>query len=303
MKQPTTKGDLRMTNKEIIETINNKILESLEKGVCPWKKDWSMGNNSAFPINKATNDYYRGINVWLLMIAAESLFGGLNVWCGIGQGNKKGWRVRKGEKATNIYLWTFFEVDGEDKEGNAVKIKRWYMKPLNVFNISQFDGVPTEELKTHNPIQEAETLVSSYKTREAIQINIINSSRAFYSITGDSITVPEMGQFSKPENFYSVLLHEIAHSTGAETRLNREFGLAFGNDEYAFEELVAELTSAYLCGIHGIQSDFENHAAYIASWSKRLKANPEWFFKAASLAQKAADFAINGKRGREDKEE
>ena len=287
-----------MTNKEIFDTINAKILESLENNIIPWKKPWN-GGESMFPVNHATKKHYQGINTWLLLIDAEKMGYTSNQWIGFGQADKLGIKVNKGAKASTIYLWTSFDKEETDDTGETTKRKIWYMKPLKVFNISSCSNVPTNyKPKEHNPIVECEKVIETYKTRENIQITVTNSARAYYSITSDSIIVPTKEQYESVEQYYSTMFHEISHSTGAKNRLDREFGLSFGNDAYAFEELVAELSASYLCGINSIDNaTIDNSAAYINGWKSKLKDNKEWFVKAASKAQKASNFVLTGAKG------
>lgn len=306
-----------MSNMDIINKVNETILNSLESGNIPWIKPWNHSSISALiPTNFQTKKNYRGINIWLLMLEQEAKGFTSNYWIGFGQCQKLKGRVKAGEKGTNIILWQFSDIEEKDENGNKIldengKVKTrkiGYLKTLKVFNIQQCEGLNIPAFKPTTTIERdnsCDNLINTYKTRENIEIKHSEQNRAYYSIGLDYIQLPLMEQFKSKQGYYATTFHEIAHSTGSEKRLAREFGLSFGNDLYSFEELVAELTSAYICSSNGISNEetIENSIAYIQSWSKKLKDNPNWFFSAASKAQKALDFILTGSKGYEAIEE
>ena len=154
----------------------------------------------------------------------------------------------------------------------------------------------------HDPIEEAEAIQLAMPNRP--QVNIIQSGRAFYSPSRDSVTVPELSQYAKPEEFYSTLFHELAHATGHKSRLNRD-GIthfcSFGSTDYSKEELVAEMTAAFLCGHCGIDNaTIANSAAYLQGWIKALKGDKKLAVMAGAQAQKAANYILNKKQTEEE---
>jgi len=169
------------------------------------------------------------------------------------------------------------------------------LKTFTVFNVSQCDGLelPPVQIFEHHPIEEAEALVSNMPQRPTIQHG---GQRAYYSPSGDYVGMPTPESFESPEAYYSTLFHELTHSTGHRSRVNRftadDYGPRFGSDPYAREELVAELGSAFLRAACGIETmpELENSAAYLQSWLNVLKNDRRLLVYAASQAQKAADF-------------
>ena len=173
------------------------------------------------------------------------------------------------------------------------------LRYYNVFHISQVDGVELkeEELPEVEPIESAEKIKRDYVEREHIKILEYATNEAFYSPTGDFIQVPERGQYKDIESFYDVLFHEMTHSTGHKSRLNRlETDVHFSKKEnYSKEELVAELGSAFLMNLLGLENKktFRNNAAYIQSWIKVFKNDPRFIVSAAGKAEKAVKFILD----------
>ena len=272
----------------VYEVVTNRILEAMQAGVVPWRQPWTTSK----PRNLVSKKEYRGVNLFLLGIQKYTS----PYWCTYKQALEKGGSVRKGESGTPCIFWKIgnYEKDGETK-------KSFILRYYTVFNVAQCDGlkVPEAEVKEDfNPITECENLVKLYKTIPAIDHG---GDRACYIPSFDRICMPKPETFRSPEEYYSTLFHELTHSTGHEDRLNREGvtnPIQFGSHDYSFEELVAECGSAFLCGQTGILNrTLDNSAAYIASWSKKLKSEPKWIVEAASKAAKAADYIQGIKAG------
>jgi antirestriction protein ArdC len=273
------------------EKITDQIIKALENGTVPWRKPWN--GPGGLPTSMSTGKPYRGVNI--MVLALTSMVNGYdsNLWGTYNQIEKQGGQVRKGEKSTAITLWK--KAERINAEGE--KVESFFMTTFNVFNAEQADGLilPTIEKIEHNSIEEAEKIASAYLTDGPAFST--GGDRAFYSPLTDSIKVPEMGYFSTAEGYYSTLFHEITHSTGHSTRLDRDGvteGHRFGDADYSKEELVAELGAAFLCAESGIEPDahLENTTAYIASWLKALKNDPKMVVEAAGKAQKAADLVL-----------
>lgn len=283
------------------EKITDRIIEELEKGRIPWQKPWK-GSGSG-PVNPTTGTEYRGMNFFMLSMMP---FSNPN-WVTFKQAKAAGGKVTKGEKGTPIIFWNFMKKNAAGKWIQANyddEDKRPVLKLFHVFNVEQCEGLPEKiesykmpELKNIERIERAEALIKGYA--DGPEITESTGDRAFYRPSTDSITLPKRGQFEKPEGFYTTAFHEMAHSTGHQKRLSRETitsGSGFGSMDYGEEELIAELTAAYLCADAGIDNTITNSAAYIQSWLKvfRQPKNEKMIIKAAGAAQKAANYIRTG---------
>jgi antirestriction protein ArdC len=272
------------TNAEIYQSVTTRILDCLDKGVVPWKKPWAV----QAPRNLSSGHVYRGINPILLSCNAFSS----PYWVTLKQANELGGRIKFGERGTPIVFWSVIERENAD---NVEDDRFFVLKRFWVFNVEQTKGiyVPKAEPKVFDPIAECEAVVASYKDPPSI---VHLGSQACYMPALDRIWMPKAEQFTKPAEYYSTLFHELAHSTGAETRLARK-GVtdrnSFASHTYSFEELVAECASAFLAAQAGISSEvIDNSAAYIQSWASKLRSEPKWMVNAASQAAKAADLIL-----------
>lgn len=281
-----------MKNK-IYQMVTDQIIEQLEQvNAKDYSTPWFCIGHS--PIN-LRGTAYRGINHILL---SHSDFDS-NIWGTFKQWSRHDCKIRKGEKSQIVVLWKFFE--GTDEEGESTgKTKAVMTRYFRVFNSAQVDGDYArsaeqkfkDKLKDHNPIAQAESFVTSYAKAERLPVR--PSDRAYYAGgIREHIAMPELGQFHSPEHYYSVFAHEITHSTGNANRLKRDMSGRFGDKAYAFEELVAELGSAMICGALGLESKpREDHAQYIKGWLSALRGDNSFVISAASHAQKAADYAL-----------
>lgn len=282
-----------MTKQSIYETITNKIiaqLEAIESSSTKWDKPWfSIG---VAPYNAISKKTYRGINHLVLGMNdyQSRAYATFNQW------KEKGCMVRKGMKGHQVVLWKF--SDNQDSETGDIT-KSVFTTSYVVFNSEQVDGdfareiesKPLRSLNDHTAISDAEQFIQHYLLNERLKTK--HDDRAYYShsLSGEHIGMPLLGQFKTPQEYYSTFLHEIAHSTGHERRLNRDMTGGFGSKKYAAEELVAELSAAFLCGTLGISNTpREDHAVYLKSWLQALKEDKKAIFTAASKAQKACDF-------------
>jgi antirestriction protein ArdC len=281
-----------MSNK-IYQMVTDQIIKQLESvDPADYQRPWFCVGHS--PVN-LRGTAYRGINHILLSNSGHAS----NIWGTFKQWKEQDCQVKKGEKSQIVVLWKFFkEADGE---GNATDKTAGVMtRYYRVFNSCQVEGDCAREieqkfkdkLKSHDPISEAQSFVDGYTTNERLPVRA--SDQAYYaSGIREHIAMPEIGQFRSAAHFYSVFAHEITHSTGNVNRLKRDMTGRFGDQAYAFEELVAELGSAMICGSIGLeQRPREDHAQYIKSWLSALRGDPKFIISAASHAQKAADFAL-----------
>ena len=274
------------------EEITDQIIRALNEGVVPWRKPWNAAGS--LPTSLSTGKNYRGINQMILGMTAMMRQYGSPFWGTYRQISAQGGQVRKGEKSTTVVLWKPFERENADGE----KVKSFFMTTFSIFNAEQaeWEGeMPTvPALADHEPIADAEALATAYLADGPAFST--GGDRAYYVPSMDAIRIPEMGTFHTREGYYSTLFHEMIHSTGHGSRLNRDGvteGHRFGDADYSKEELIAEMGAAFLCASVGIDPDatLTNSAAYLKGWLKALNDDPKMIVQAASKAQKAADYA------------
>lgn len=273
----------------IYEEITNRIIEQLEDGIIPWHKPWSGVVSGAY--NRVSKKPYSLLNQMLLKHDGE--YATYKQWKDLGG------TVRKGEKSEIVVFWKILNVE-ETKDGKVEKKSIPLLKYINVFHVSQVDGVEPKEIKAveHKPIEEAEKIKNEYAKRENLLIKEVLSDRAFYSPVKDFIQVPCKEQYEDILEFYSTSFHEMVHSTGHKNRLKRldctmKFA-SFGSEDYSKEELIAEIGSAFLMNHIGIESTktFKNSTAYIQSWLRVLKNDNRFIVSASSKAEKAVKYIL-----------
>lgn len=270
---------------KVYQVITDKIIESLERGTVPWQKPW-QGH-----ANLISKKQYRGINAF--MTSAQGYDS--PYWLTYKQAQELGGQVRKGQKSTPIVYWYFGE-----KENATTGKKKSFGVPMysSVFNIDQIDGldltkIPTPQKMAIGSIETCDAIVNGYKNAPVI---VHKDLQAYYMPKMDFVNMPPKHTFSSVAGYYSTLFHELGHSTGHQKRLARD-GIVemnhFGSHSYSKEELVAEMTAAFLCAHAGIENNqLEQSAAYIESWLKALKGDSKMVMQAASQAQKAADMIL-----------
>jgi len=297
-----------MSNQIAYDKITNQIIEALEDGHIPWEKPWAASNNGARSIHGKP---YRGFNkLWLEFIAWKLGYSDPR-WITFNQAKKMGGQVRKGEKSQAVTLWMeAFNHESSCPVKNTKtkcenigknKCSRYMlMRYFSVFNVEQVDGLDIKPMPAgiendFDPIEQAEEIVNSYLEREGI--TLATGSEAFYTPAMDSITMPRRETFRSAESYYSTLFHECGHSTGHESRLNRKDNkvpVKFGDPIYAQEELVAEMSNAFIGGVTGVTNEIEGEqrVAYIQSWLRALRNDKKMVVLAAQQGQKAADLIL-----------
>lgn len=280
-----TKFSKKKVKTDIYQTVTDSIIEALEIGVKPWVCPWvRQGQVSGLPSNLTTGNAYNGINIMLLWCSAAKQGFNDSRWLTYKQAQELGAQVRRGEQGTAaIYYKT---LEKENDQGDIDRIPM--IKSFTVFNVNQIDGLnldvePLSET-TFDPLPNVEALIQ----RSGAKINE-QGAQAFYNPSIDEIWLPERQRFVEAAGFYATGLHELVHWTGAKHRLNRDKGGKFGSEGYAFEELIAELGSAFLIADLGVIGEIQ-HDSYIASWLEALKNDKRYIFKAASAASKAHRF-------------
>ena len=268
----------------VYQTVTNRIIEQLEKGATPWVKPWRV--DSTADKNISTQEPYRGVNRLLLGMSAMCAGYSTPVWGTFDQWQKIGAHVRKGEKGTQIIKYQPM-TKGKDKT-TGEEIHYNLIKAFWVFNAEQVEGIrieaPNPDNAPFNAIEHAETLLAASGA-----VIGHGGDAAFYVPSADKIQLPNKSAFDNEGSYYATAFHELTHWTGHETRCNRNLKGKFGNSEYAFEELVAEMGAAFLCAENRIQGELR-HAGYIGHWLKCLRDDSKAVFKAAALAQKAVDY-------------
>ncbi|MDQ3050816.1 MAG: zincin-like metallopeptidase domain-containing protein [Bacteroidota bacterium] len=274
--------------KDVYQLVTNRILEQLEKGIIPWRRTWT---DAGLPQNLITRKPYRGLNVWLL----ASLGYVQNFFLTYQQLKEVGGTVKKDEKP---YLVVYFKwIETGDQNGEE-KFKKPFLRYFKVYNVAQCNGIKKEIipriLKPNHPIEDCKFIVESMPNLPLI---VFRNNDPYYHPEGDYINMPAIEYFDSSVAYYETLFHELVHSTGHKSRLNRKEIMEkhrFGSEQYAIEELTAEFGSCYIQSIAGIQEKLgENSAAYIQNWYAVLKKNPRLVVYAGSQAQKAVDYILD----------
>lgn len=280
-----------MNKKDIYQTITERVIEQLERGVVPWVAPVSAG----LPKSMTTKRDYRGINIFLLWNAPYDS----RYWVTYKQAQHLGGNVRKGEKGSPVVFW-HWRTEEEmaklaQKTPNPAPCHPFY---YTVFNVTQCEGIeaPADDVATfeHSPIEECERIIAAMPNRPEIKPSY--GDGIFYRPSEDAVYIQGIHRFATPERYYASFFHELAHSTGHEKRLNRQASTKhreFGSPDYSFEELVAEMTAAFLCAHCGIANHaFDQSASYIDGWLSVFKKDTKILLEASSAAQKAADYIL-----------
>lgn len=278
-----------MNNQEIVAKVTARIIEQLEAGVKPWECAWDRsGDGLAIPENVKTGEAYHGINIPILWEAATRKGYATNLWIGFDQAKKLGGHVKRDEKGTYGIIYKPLVVEDESEEDGTRIIPM--LKSFVVFNLDQIAGLDHLRPEVHDdgPIFDPIPLAENILVKSGARI-VEGGPRAFYRRSNDLVTLPDRFRFKAAEDFYATGLHELTHWTGHESRLDRTWGKRFGDNAYAFEELVAEMGSAFLCAKLGLKGELQ-HENYIGSWLKVLKEDYRALIRAASQAQKAFEY-------------
>ncbi len=269
-----------MKPQDKLNEIISKMIEKIETGEAgSWIKPWKTG----LPQNFSTKKTYKGFNVFSLWITAEEMGYKTNNWLTFNQVKAMGGNVKQGEQATPVFFFKPLEIKEEDEAGNETVKTIPMLKIYNVFNLDQ----TTLEINSDNVvIPEIEDFVTNTGA------NIKTAQKAYFSPFEDYIGMPDLHLFESEEHYYSTLLHELSHWTGHSSRLDR-LNLSKNLKAYAYEELIAETTSALLNAFLGVDYSKMQHEAYLASWLEALKAEPKMLWKVCSQAQEAFDFLMN----------
>lgn len=271
--------------KDLAQDITNKVISLLERGNLPaFKKLWSNGGEG---YNYSTGKPYQGLNSLLTALATSEGGYSQNAWLTFNQANKLGGRIRKGSAGLPLTSYRFVQKTGEGGKDESYPCLTSFI----VFNVADIEGIAFD-FGDNNTITNADaTVLNEAASRIGVAVHFGHDS-ASYSRTFDRIKMPNPSDFVSKEAFFAVFAHELVHSTGHNSRLARTFGAAFGDADYAKEELVAELGAAMLCAKYGVDSNIEGHASYLEGWLSALKSDKRFIFKASSCASKAVALLV-----------
>ncbi len=279
-------------SKSVYEMVTDRIINQLEQGVIPWQKPWTGVRSGAY--NRISKKSYSLLNQMLLQHDGE--YATFKQWQDLGG------HVRKGEKSEIVCFWKIHPVEEEHEDGTKEVKQIPLLRYFNVFHISQVDGVKplqADELDDIEPIEKADQILGDYWLRENLTVEHVASDDAYYSPRRDLIRLPLFEQFTDANEYYSTAFHESVHSTMKESRCNRAEErkgklVAFGSEEYSKEELVAEIGSASLLNIIGIETNksFRNSSAYIQGWLSKLRNDVKFIVSASNKAEKAVKYIL-----------
>ena len=270
---------------DVEREITSQIIAAIESGTGNWSKPWASLDGA--PSNAKTGRDYRGVNRLVLSITQHAAMYERGIWATIKQWNSLGARVNKGEKASYITV----RSERRDQETDEVTGVFWRAAP--VFNAAQVNGYEVPALADPRALQG----YLEYANADAFVLRTgatlkHGGDKAFYMPSKDAIMLPAREAFSDGAAYYATLFHELTHWTGADQRLDRKQGGKFGSNDYAFEELVAEIGAAFLCSDMGVSNDEPrtDHAQYLKGWLEILKASDKAIFSAAAQAGKATEY-------------
>lgn len=276
---------------DVYAIVTNRIIDQLQHNIVPWQQPWT---EAGLPVNIATKIPYKGMNVWML----ASLGYSHNYFLTWKQLQALGGKVKSGEKGHIVVFWKPLENQEQEEAQDSAKASH-VLRYYKVYNIAQCDGIPEAYNIPDNPYP-----VSNIGTCDEIIEMMPNcpvikhtKQKAFYSPVKDYINMPKQNTFKTNESYYSTLFHELVHSTGHASRLNRK-GIVdnpgFGTEMYSQEELVAEIGTCFLNSVAGIDHvEFDNSVAYINGWLDQLKRDSRLIVYASIQAQKAVEYILN----------
>ncbi len=285
---------------KLAETVTNEIIEGIQNENLTWEQVWNPKNA---PKNYASNRPYLGFNaLWLAWMTISKKFNH-PYFLTFKQGKQLGGNIRKSQKGTKVVFWKISKfVKGQTKneagEDEDLYGRKFTPFIWTVFNIDQIEGIEFSIIESteriFNPIESCEQIISGYANCPKI---VHYSDEAFYSPSADYINMPNKESFKGDEQYYSVLFHEMLHSTGHFSRLGRFSErpalVGFGSVEYSKEELIAEMGASFLNAYAGIKdANFKNSLAYLKGWMKPLQDDPKMLIYAAQKAHQAANYIL-----------
>ena len=270
---------------DLYQEITSRIMDQMEQGVIPWHKPW-ISSGSA--VSHITGKPYSLLNQMLLSRPGE--------YVTFKQCQQEGGKVRKGEKASMIVFWKWIE-EKDDETGEVKQIP--FLRYYNVFHIDQCEGLHAKHIfSPYTPVaadENAESIISSYLERSAVNLRHLEIDQAYYQPSTDTVTLPLRSQFRSTAEYYGIAFHELVHSTGRKSRLDRLDKTAFFVSEaYSKEELIAEIGAAALVNHAGLETphSFRNNAAYVQNWLRVLRNDKRFVISAVGKAEKAVNLIL-----------
>lgn len=278
------------------DDVAKKLITLLERGAAPWQKPWAASTRGTAPYNIDSGRRYKGINSLNLMTQPFED----PRWMTFNQANAKGGHVRKHEKGTAIQRWIFSDAEAPETDGAHQrsdqaqpegKGRRPKMYFTTVFNAEQVSGIePLQPAQIDfDPIERADRILSL----SGAIVKHDQRDRAYYAAVDDEIHLPARRQFHSAVEYYATALHELAHWTGHTSRLNRDLLHPFGSEEYAYEELCAEIASMMLGDELALGHDPGQHAAYVGSWIRVIRDDAMAIFRASNAAEKIRSYVLD----------
>ena len=270
---------------DIYAAVTDRIIAQMEQGIIPWHKPWIA---SGCAISRSTGKPYSLLNQMLLGRSGEYIT--------FKQCQQEGGKVKKGQKASMVVFWKWMDVKDEETE----EVKHFpFLRYFSVFHIDQCEGLTPKYAPimpdTASADQNADQIINSYVQRSGVKLMHQDGDRAFYQPATDSVTLPNRKQFKATAEYYSTAFHELTHSTGHKSRLDRlERTAFFGSEAYSKEELIAEIGAAALVKRAGLETSasFCNSTAYLQNWLQVLKNDKRFIVSAAGKAEKAVDLIL-----------
>jgi antirestriction protein ArdC len=289
----------------LYDEVTARIVAELEAGRLPWVQPWGKNGSTGpgLPRNGLTGRSYSGVNVLILWGAVIEHGWPSQSWLTFRQAQQAGGYVKKGEHGVTVVYADRFTPEAEKerarRDGDEARAVP-FLKRFSVFNVAQCEGLRAGLASDPAPLPEREIVPVAEDVIAASGVDFrIGGDLAFYAPDPDFVQVPPQPAFFEQINYYRTCLHELTHATGHPKRLGRDLKNAFGSKDYAREELVAEMGSAFLCAALGIAPTVR-HADYIGSWLEVLREDSRAIFRAASAATKAADWLLTRYREAQD---
>jgi antirestriction protein ArdC len=289
----------------LYDEVTARIVAELEAGRLPWVQPWGKNGSTGpgLPRNGLTGRSYSGVNVLILWGAVIEHGWPSQSWLTFRQAQQAGGYVKKGEHGVTVVYADRFTPEAEKerarRDGDEARAVP-FLKRFSVFNVAQCEGLRAGLASDPAPLPEREIVPVAEDVIAASGVDFrIGGDLAFYAPDPEFVQVPPQPAFFEQINYYRTCLHELTHATGHPKRLGRDLKNAFGSKDYAREELVAEMGSAFLCAALGIAPTVR-HADYIGSWLEVLREDSRAIFRAASAATKAADWLLTRYREAQD---
>ena len=287
-----------MAQTTILNDIAAKVIKLMETEGMNWTKPWTTTTkNNGQPTSIYKQDY-KGINRWHLGMTMALMGYTSPVFATFAKWKEVGAKIKKGEKTHEVIFFKTLRKEQENEKGEIETVNIPMMRTYRVLNADQVEGWDgnwlvaddKEQSQDWDDVELADMIINS----SGANIQHRNQDQAFYMPSLDQIIMPERKQFKDESGYYGTMFHELVHWTGSKERLDRKFGTRRGDDNYAKEELIAELGAAMLSGIAKVDVEPRaDHAHYLNGWIKGLKDQPKMIMTAASNAEKAAQFIID----------